>query len=94
MKFLIEVLKVPLLLYSISDSKSSNGELGWINETSINKNLNNKIKKLKIGEYTEPEVIPGGFLILKLNEIKKTKNSINIDDELKKLIQLKTKSTA
>lgn len=78
------------LLHSISDSKSSSGELGWIKETSINKNLNNKIKKLKIGEYTEPEVIPGGFLILKLNKIKKTKVSINIDDELNKLIQLKT----
>ena len=78
------------LLYSISESKSSNGELGWIKETSINKNLNNKIKKLKIGEYTEPEVIPGGFLILKLNKIKKTKVSIEIDDELNKLIQLKT----
>ena len=79
-----------VLLYSISDSKSSNGEIGWINETSINKNLNNKIKKLKIGEYTEPEVIPGGFLILKLNKIKKTKISIEIDDEINKLIQLKT----
>ena len=79
-----------VLLHSISDSKSSNGDLGWISETSINKNLNNKIKKLKIGEYTEPEVIPGGFLILKLNNRKKTKISINIDNELKKLIQLKT----
>jgi len=79
-----------VLLYSISDSKSSSGELGWINETSINKDLNNKLKKLKIGEYTEPEVIPGGFLILKLNKIKKTKVSIDIDNELNKLIQLKT----
>lgn len=79
-----------VLLYSISDSKSSGGELGWINETSINKNLNNKVKKLKIGEYTEPEVIPGGFLILKLNKIKKMKVSIDIDKELNKLIQLKT----
>lgn len=78
------------LLYSISDSKSTSGKLGWINETSINKNLNNKLKKLKIGEYSEPEVIPGGFLILKLNELKKTKVSINLENELKKLIQLKT----
>ena len=61
------------LLYSISDSRSSGGELGWIDEASINKNLNNKIKKLQIGEYSEPEVIPGGFLILKLNEVKKKK---------------------
>ena len=79
-----------VLLHSISDSKSKGGKLGWINETSINKNLNDKIKKLKIGEYSEPQVIPGGFLILKLNELKKTKLSINLENELKKLIQLKT----
>lgn len=78
------------LLHSISDSKSSGGNLGWINETSINKNLNTKIKNLNIGEFTEPEVIPGGFLILKLNNIKENKISINKDLELKKLIQLKT----
>ena len=56
--------------------------------SSINKNLNNKIKKLQIGEYSEPEVIPGGFL-LKLNEVKK-EVSIDLDNEMKKLIQIKT----
>ena len=61
------------LLYSISDSKSLSCNLGWVNETSINKNLNKKIKNLDIGEFTEPEVIPGGFLILKLNNTKEKK---------------------
>ena len=78
------------LLHSISDSRSAGGKLGWVNENSINKNLNNKLKKLKIGEYSEPEVIPSGFLILKLNELRETKVSINLDNELKKLIKLKT----
>ncbi len=78
------------LLHSISDSKSLGGNLGWINETSINKNLNIKIKNLKIGEFTKPEVIPGGFLIIKLNNVEEKKISINKDLELKKLITLKT----
>ena len=78
------------LLYSISDSKSLSGELGWINEASINSSLNNKIKKLKIGDYSEPEVIPGGFLILKLNDLKKEEASKDLDKELEKLVRLKT----
>ena len=78
------------LLYSISDSKSLSGELGWINEASINVSLNNKIKKLKIGDYSEPEVIPGGFLILKLNDLKKEEASKDLDNELEKLVRLKT----
>ena len=78
------------LLYSVSDSKSLSGELGWINEASINKNLNNKIKKLKIGDYSEPQVIPGGFLILKLNDLKKEEVSKDLENELEKLVRLKT----
>ena len=78
------------LIYSISDSKSLGGDLGWIEENIINKNLRGVIKNLKIGEFTEPQVIPGGFLILKLKDIKEENISMNIEDELKKLIILKT----
>ena len=78
------------LIYSISDSKSLGGDLGWIEENIINKNLRSVIKNLKIGEFTEPQVIPGGFLILKLKDIKEENISMNIEDELKKLIILKT----
>ena len=78
------------LIYSISDSKSLGGDLGWIEENIINKNLRSVIKNLKIGEFTEPQVIPGGFLILKLKDIKEENISMNIEDELEKLIILKT----
>ena len=78
------------LLHSISDSKSKGGDLGWINENSINKNLNNKLKKLKVGEFTQPEVIQGGFLILKLKDLKTENISLDVDKELEKLIIFKT----
>ena len=78
------------LIYSISDSKSLGGDLGWIEENIINKNLRGVIKNLKIGEFTEPQVIPGGFLILKLKDIREENISMNIENELKKLIILKT----
>ena len=45
---------------------------------------------MQIGEYSDPIIIQGGFLIIKLNEIKKEKISLDIDEELNKLIKLKT----
>ena len=78
------------LIYSVSGTANLGGELGWINENSINKKLKILIKKLKIGDYTKPYVVPGGFLIIKLNNLKKIDKKINIEDELKKLVIIKT----
>lgn len=78
------------LIHSVSDSKSLGGDLGWIEENSINKNLSNKIKTLNVGEFTEPIVIPGGFLILKLKNIKEKTISLDSNKELDKLIKIKT----
>ena len=78
------------LIHSVSETKSFGGNLGWINENSVSKNLREKINKMQIGEYSDPIIIQGGFLIIKINEIKKEKISLDIDEELNKLIQLKT----
>ncbi len=78
------------LKHSISESKSLGGNIGWINENSINQNLRVKINELQVGDYTQPQVIPGGFIILKLNEIKETTISLDIEKEMKMLIRLKT----
>ena len=45
---------------------------------------------MQVGEYSSPIVIQGGTLIIKKNEIKKEKISLDINQELNKLIQLKT----
>ena len=79
-----------VLIYSISDSSSNGGSLGWVKESSINKKIKNEISKLKINEYTSPITIPGGFLILKLSEIKETEREINLESELQTIIRLKT----
>ncbi len=78
------------LIHSISESRSFGGNLGWINENSVSKNLREKINVMKAGNYSDPIIIQGGFLIIKINEIKKEKISLNIDKELNKLIKLKT----
>ena len=56
------------LLYSVSSSSEKGGKLGWINSSSINLKILNKIKNIKIGDFTNPIVVPGGFLIIKIED--------------------------
>ena len=78
------------LEYSISETSTSGGNIGWVSESSINKNILKKISKIDINSYTEPITIPGGFLIIKLNNKRITKREIEMDDELKKIVKVKT----
>ena len=78
------------LVYSISDTAKNGGEIGWVKESSINSKVLNHISKLKINEYSKPIVVPGGFLILKIKKVKKTKRDINLDKELETIIRIKT----
>ena len=78
------------LTYSISDTSNVGGKIGWVNENEINEKINKKIYNLEIGDYSEPILMPAGFLILQVNEIKEEKNEVNIDKEMKRLIKLST----
>ena len=75
---------------SISSTANIGGKLGWINAAQLSEKIRMQIVELEVGENTKPLVIPGGFLILKLNDLKKNIKKINIDEELKKLIRVKT----
>ena len=78
------------LTYSISDSSTNGGNLGWVKESSINKKIKNEVSKLKINDHTPPITIPGGFLVLKLNDTKITEKEIDLDKELQTIIRIKT----
>ena len=73
-------------IYSISDTSKLGGKIGWVNENQLSKEIVKKIQKLKINEYSKPINIGGGYLILKVNDVKKIKNNnLDIDKELKNL---------
>tara|TARA_B100000212_G_scaffold340188_1_gene320165 strand:+ start:54 stop:995 length:942 start_codon:yes stop_codon:yes gene_type:complete len=78
------------LIYSISETSTTGGNIGWVSENSINKKILEEIEKLDINDFTKPFVIPGGYLILKLNEKKITKRNVKLEEELNKIIQIKT----
>ena len=73
-------------IYSISDSAKLGGEIGWINERQLSENINSNIKLLKSGEISKTIIVPGGFLILKVNDKKKENLNYNEEDELNKII--------
>ena len=74
-------------IYSLSDSKKSGGNLGWIYKNQLSKNVRESLNKIQIGGFTEPIVTSGGFLILKLNDLKTEDVKIDKDAELKKMIE-------
>ncbi len=73
-------------IFSISETSKTGGKLGWINEGSIDNKIKEKIINLEIGEITKPILVPSGFLILKIENIKEIENKININSELEKRI--------
>ncbi len=79
-----------VLIHSISDSVNKGGKLGWIKKTSLNPKIMNKIEDTKIGELTEPIIIPGGFLVLKIQDKRKTNEKLNLNKALKLIIDEKT----
>ena len=72
--------------YSFSESGKIGGDIGWINENSLNNNIKRNISTLKIGEITKPIILSNGILLLKLINIKNSETTIDIKNELKKAI--------
>ena len=72
--------------YSFSESSKIGGDVGWINENSLNDKIRKNINTLKIGEITKPIILSNGILILKLIDTKNSETTINVENELKKAI--------
>ena len=73
-------------IYSFSESAKIGGDIGWINENSLNNNIKKNISNLQIGELTKPIILSNGILILKLANIKNKETAIDLENELKKAI--------
>ena len=65
---------------SISDSAVKGGNLGWIDENSISKDLKSKITNTEVGEISEPFFLPKGILFFKVKDKRVVENSINLEE--------------
>ena len=72
--------------YSFSESAKVGGDIGWINESSLNNNIKKYIYELKIGEITKPIILSNGILILKLINTKIIETAKDMESELRKAI--------
>ena len=74
------------VIYSISNTSNSGGELGWIKETAIENRIRKVLSNTLVGNITKPIKIPSGFLILKKNEERIVAKNINIEKETKQIV--------
>ncbi len=78
------------IIHSISGSSVNGGQIGWVKESSFSKAIKNEIANIQIGEITKPIKIPGGFIILKIENIRKIRLELNDKEEIEKIIKRKT----
>ena len=72
--------------FSISNSSNNGGDIGWIKETLFSRDLNDIIKNMKKSQITKPIKYPSGYLILRINDKREIKRSINFEEELEQLV--------
>ena len=77
------------LKHSISNSRNEGGKLNWVKESVLSEKIKKNLNKINIGNFTNPIVIPGGFLILKIEDKRETQKELNLDDEIKFVINEK-----
>ena len=77
------------LIHSISDTSNSGGKLDWINEASLNIKIKTALNDLETGSITKPILLPGGYLILKINDIREVEKKIDYKKEFEKIKRAK-----
>ena len=80
------------LIYSISETANMGGKLGWVKENSINQKIKKELLKISIGQHTQPIVVPGGFLILKIDNIRMINVDKNVSNEVELVVKQKISS--
>jgi len=77
-------------IYSISDSSKFGGQIGWVSEKDLSKQIFIKINNLKVGEQTLPINMGASFLILKIDDVKFEKKLIDVKQVLSNKIEIET----
>ena len=71
---------------SISESSLKGGDLGWISEDVLSKNLKKFIINTKVGAISEPVFLPSGILLFKIREKRKIKIELNLEQAKNQLV--------
>lgn len=77
-------------IFSIADSSKFGGKIGWVDENSLSKIINEKLRFLDKGQFTNEIQIGNNYLMLMIDEIRIIKETIDKKIELNKLIKFET----
>ena len=73
-------------IFSFSESSKIGGDIGWINENSLNNKIKKNIYNLEIGEISKPIILSNGILVLKIINTKYSEIGIDLEAKLKNAI--------
>ena len=64
-------------IYSISDSSSYGGKIGWVKETNLSEIIKIELEKIDIGQHSKVMQIGNNFLILKIEDKRSSNKTID-----------------
>ena len=73
--------------FSVSSSSQFGGKIGKVKESQLSNIIKDELKKIEIGEYTDPIKVVNGFLILLVNNKEFISQKINKEDLLNKMVE-------
>lgn len=79
-----------VLKFSISKTVNNKGKLGWVKETVLNKKIIKNLNETSIKKISKPIVLPGGYLILKIEDVREINIEFDIENEMNLIIKEKT----
>ena len=77
-------------IFSISDNSKYGGVIGWIKRTQLSKKILKQVINLTEGESTKPIMTGAGYLILNLEKKRNIETIVDVNLELKNLIEKET----
>ena len=76
-----------LVLFN-ENAYNKSGKIGWVDESKIGSQINERLKQTKIGEITDIIRVSNGFIILKLNQSKVVEKTFDFKKEKEQLIMI------
>jgi peptidyl-prolyl cis-trans isomerase SurA len=72
-------------LYSISESSSYGGKIGWVKETNLSEIIKTELEKINVGQHSKVMQIGNNFLILKIEDKRSSNKTIDKKARLEEL---------
>ena len=75
-------------IYSLSESSKYGGKVGWVKKVQLLEKISALLDTLEVDQISNPLKLTNGYLLLKINEIRKIEKKINFQKEFDKMIIL------